>query len=237
MAEASRLPAPPWEWILPRGHRTRTPSHPRGQLRLLGGNRPSARRARRLVRRRGEQPGGPSPTGYAAPPHVRSSGNDAPGFRGGTFRTHTGRGFPILATASHAPGPMPERADVCDRCDGPPRIRPAFVPRTTGRRQETARTAEQRIRRSHQRIRPSSQVGRSAPADTLKVETRVRTPLGLPGETHHRRTRLHPGKGADTGIQDTPKRRSKTLIRRGHSSLVPHSSRRRRHHVTARDED
>ena len=48
-----------------------------------------------------------------------------------------------------------------------------------------------------------------APTTPLKVETRVRTPLGLPGETHHRRTRLHPGKGADTGTQDTPKRRSK----------------------------
>jgi len=63
---------------LPRGHRTRTPSHPRGQLRLLGGNRPSPRRARRLVRRRGEQLGSPSPTGNAAPHGAPRDGARAP---------------------------------------------------------------------------------------------------------------------------------------------------------------
>src|SRR6266508_2291175 len=73
--------------------------------------------------------------------------------------------------------------------------------------------------------------------NTLKVETRVGTPLGLPAETHLRSSRLHPGQGADTGFQATPKRRSRTLSRLVRPPLVPHLSRRRRHHVTARDED
>jgi hypothetical protein len=55
--------------------------------------------------------------------------------------------------------------------------------------------------------------------NTLKVETRVRTSLGLPGETHHRRTRLHSGQAADTRIQDA--KRGQTHDQAG----LPHLSR------------
>ena len=79
----------------------RAPSHPCGQLRLLGGNRPSARRARRLP-------------------------------------WHLTRAIP-----GHA-------------C-------PAFVPRTTGRRQETTGTAGVSNPQVRNRIRASPQVARSAP--------------------------------------------------------------------------
>lgn len=43
-----------------------------------------------------------------------------------------------------------------------------------------------------------------------------------------------PGEGADTGPQVTRKRKSTEQSRIGRSSLVPHLSRRRRHHVMAR---
>jgi len=53
---------------LPRGHRSRPPSHPPRRLHLFGVDRRSPRRAGRLVRRRGEQPDDPSPTRKAGPP-------------------------------------------------------------------------------------------------------------------------------------------------------------------------
>ena len=51
------------------------------------------------------------------------------------------------------------------------------------------------------------------PENSLKVETRVRTPLGLPGETHRWNSALHPGQGADAGLQATPRGRSSTPSR------------------------
>jgi hypothetical protein len=57
--------------------------------------------------------------------------------------------------------------------------------------------------------------------NTLKVETRVQIPLGLPGETHRQSSRLHPGQGADTGFQATPKCRSSTLRQAGPPASRP----------------
>jgi hypothetical protein len=73
-------------------------------------------------------------------------------------------------------------------------------------------------------IRPTPQVARSAPRTLSRRRHGFKSRWDYQGKRIIGRTRLHPGKGADTGIQDTPKHRSNTLIRRGHSSLVPHSS-------------
>jgi hypothetical protein len=56
--------------------------------------------------------------------------------------------------------------------------RPAFVPRTTGRRQETARAARASNQQVRNQIRVSS-LGEIGPGNTLKVETRVQIALGL----------------------------------------------------------
>ena len=62
--------------------------------------------------------------------------------------------------------------------------RPAFVPRTTGRRQGTTGTAgasNPQVREPDSGIGAGSETG---PENTLKVETRVRTPLGLSRSEH-----------------------------------------------------
>ncbi len=69
--------------------------------------------------------------------------------------------------------------------------------------------------------------------DTLKVETRVRTPLGLPAETRHRQSRLHPCQGADMGSGARHQWRWGALGGPGCTSLVPHSSRSRRDDAAA----
>jgi hypothetical protein len=61
--------------------------------------------------------------------------------------------------------------------------RPAFVPRTTGRRQEMTGTAGASNRSGQEPdsgIAAGSEIG---PENTLKVETRVQIPLGLPRQT------------------------------------------------------
>jgi hypothetical protein len=70
---------------------------------------------------------------------------------------------------------------------------------------------------------PASAAGHEIGLDhALKVETRVRTPLGLPGETRRRRFRLHPGQGADAGLRTTPNHTSTEQSRMGRLSLIPY---------------
>jgi hypothetical protein len=88
--------------------------------------------------------------------------------------------------------------------------------------------------------RPDSTIvpaGESGPQDTLKVETRVRTPLGLPAETHRRSSRLHPGQGADTGFDMPQEWMSCGPGTPRHPSLVPHSSRERTGSVAKRRQE
>ena len=56
---------------------------------------------------------------------------------------------------------------------------PAFVPRTTGRRQEltgTAGASNPQVRNQYSAIAAGSEI---CPVNTLKVETRAQIPLGL----------------------------------------------------------
>jgi hypothetical protein len=66
----------------------------------------------------------------------------------------------------------------------------------------------------------------------LKVETRVRTPLGLPAETKDLRRRLHPSQGADTGLGHGHEPRSRGPGECQQPNLVPHLSRERTGNVT-----
>jgi len=102
-------------------------------------------------------------------------------------------------------------------------IRIRFVPRSSRVRpandRETSRSYEKRRamnfagQRANSIIVAGSEIG---PGNTLKVETGgFESPLGLPGETRRRSSRLDPGQGAKTGLQATRKRRPRTL-----SSLV-----------------
>jgi hypothetical protein len=82
----------------------------------------------------------------------------------------------------------------------PSRLRPAND-RGTSRNDENGRSIESAGQVLDSRIVAGSEIG---PENTLKVEARVRIPLGLPGETRHPRSRLHPGQGAAADLQTTP---------------------------------
>src|SRR5215211_3637400 len=78
--------------------------------------------------------------------------------------------------------------------------RPAFVPRTTGRRQEMTATPEVSNPEVRNQIRPSPQVARSAAGTLSRVETRVRTPLRLRGATAGHRSNSDSDKPDASGL-------------------------------------
>ena len=90
-----------------------------------------------------------------------------------------------------------EPASASNRCARSSRIRPAND-RETSRSDGNGWSIESAVRNQ---IRPSPQVARSAPRNTLKVETRVRTPLGLRTENPVGRRQLNRWPGGRPGAQ------------------------------------